>query len=100
MLSKEDNENSSSYDPPQTDLERTLADAWAQATGKARVGRHDNFFAIGGNSLIAIQTLNTLRRLCNTPLSLRSIFDSPTVAELAALAGAATDNQEKEEGVL
>ena len=68
--------------------------------GKTGIGRDDNFFEIGGNSLIAIQILTLLRRRCNTELQLRSFFDAPTIAELAAMVDAANHHEDMEEGVI
>lgn len=90
----------SSDAPPQTDLERTIAGIWMEVMGKTGIGRDDNFFEIGGNSLIAIQILTLLRRRCNTELQLRSFFDAPTIAELAAMVDAANHHEDMEEGVI
>ncbi len=86
--------------PPQTDLERAIAEIWMEVMGKTGIGRDDNFFEIGGNSLIAIQILTLLRRRCNTELQLRSFFDAPTIAELAAMVDAANHHEDMEEGVI
>lgn len=73
-------------DAPQTVLEQAVAETWAQLLGLQRVGRNDNFFDLGGNSLLATQLNNRLRqRFADIELSLRSLFDHPTVAGLAAL---------------
>ncbi|NEE10096.1 hypothetical protein G3M58_27055, partial [Streptomyces sp. SID7499] len=49
------------------------------------IGVHDNFFDLGGESLLAMQLMARLRDRCGAELSLRRIFDAPTAAELALL---------------
>ncbi|MEU4221985.1 condensation domain-containing protein, partial [Actinoplanes sp. NPDC026623] len=74
----------SAYVAPRTDLERRLAVIWARALGVDRVGVHDDFFALGGNSLRAVRTaarIATTERLLVTGAQ---IIATPTVAELAA----------------
>ncbi|AXE88333.1 Gramicidin S synthase 2 [Streptomyces sp. Go-475] len=68
---------------PRTGLERTLADAWAQVLGLAEVGVHDNFFALGGDSLLAIRAVARCRR-AGVRLTVRQLLSEQTVAALAA----------------
>ncbi|MBL3945345.1 hypothetical protein FH719_24165, partial [Bacteroides thetaiotaomicron] len=51
------------YEAPQGETERTLAALWSDLLGVERVGRHDNFFALGGHSLIAVQLIERLRQI-------------------------------------
>ncbi|BBB02296.1 putative polyketide synthase [Actinacidiphila reveromycinica] len=75
------------YVEPRDDLERTVARAWAAVLGIDRVGAHDDFFDLGGESLLAMQLVTRLREELDVALSVRSFFDAgePTVAVLAAL---------------
>jgi acyl carrier protein len=77
------------YVEPTTNGERVVAAAWQELLGIARVGRHDDFFALGGHSLLAIQLISRLREVCGVELSVHSLFDGPTVAELAVQVEAA-----------
>jgi pristinamycin I synthase-3/4 len=69
---------------PRTPVEETLAQIWREILGVAQVGIHDNFFELGGHSLLATQVVSRIRKTLKVELPLRSIFDSPTIAELAA----------------
>jgi amino acid adenylation domain-containing protein len=71
------------FSPPETVLERALAEIWVQLLGVKAVGVHDNFFELGGHSLLATQFLSRLRDLFQVELPLREIFQTPTIAGLA-----------------
>jgi amino acid adenylation domain-containing protein len=71
------------YTPPQTPVEELLAHVWAEVLMLDQVGIHDNFFALGGDSLRAIQVIARLRKVLNKELFLSDIFSNGTIAELA-----------------
>ncbi len=71
------------YEAPQGEIELTLAALWAELLGVERVGRHDNFFALGGHSLIAARLLAQIRETFGHEVSIRALFEAPTVAQLA-----------------
>ncbi|PRY30769.1 non-ribosomal peptide synthetase [Pseudosporangium ferrugineum] len=75
------------YEPPAGPVEEALARLWQELLGVARVGRDDNFFALGGHSLLAMQMVNELRTLLRVELPFRSVFESLTLADLAARIG-------------
>ena len=68
---------------PRTPLETTLTAIWAEVLGLQQVGIQDNFFELGGHSLLGMQVLSRLRNSYEVELPLRSLFEAPTVAELA-----------------
>ncbi|NPC71099.1 amino acid adenylation domain-containing protein [Corallococcus exiguus] len=70
---------------PRSPLERTIADAWAQLLRIDRVGVHDSFFELGGNSLLALQCVARLRQAHGLEIPIVQLFQSPTVAQLAAV---------------
>ncbi|MER7482180.1 amino acid adenylation domain-containing protein [Streptomyces sp. NPDC126510] len=72
------------YVTPRPGTEETLATIWAQVLGVERVGARDNFFALGGDSILSIQIVSRARRALGGRFSPRLLFEAPTVAELAA----------------
>ena len=79
------------YSPPQTPVEELLAHIWADVLTLDQVGIHDNFFALGGNSLRAIQMIARLRNVLNKELFVSEIFYNGTIAKLANLLTQRTD---------
>ncbi|MGS2808919.1 amino acid adenylation domain-containing protein [Nocardia sp. MW-W600-9] len=69
---------------PVTAAERAVADTFADLLGVPKVGLDDDFFALGGNSLIATRIAARLGAALDTRVPVRTVFDAPTVAELAA----------------
>ncbi|NQE37105.1 non-ribosomal peptide synthetase [Microcoleus asticus] len=69
--------------PPRTPVEEVLGRIWAEILGLDRVGIHDNFWECGGHSLLAAQVISRIRNTLEIELSLRSLFEAPTIAELA-----------------
>jgi non-ribosomal peptide synthase protein (TIGR01720 family) len=92
------------YAAPQTPTETLLAELWARALGQERVGIHDNFFEIGGDSILSIQIANRAHA-AGVRLTPRQIFQHRTIAELAAVvepvreAGPEAGGGSDEEGV-
>jgi FkbH-like protein/FkbM family methyltransferase len=68
---------------PRTPVEETLAEAWADILRIEQVGIHDDFFELGGDSLLATQILSRLRRNLRIELPFRGFFETPTVEGLA-----------------
>jgi amino acid adenylation domain-containing protein len=74
-----------SYETPRNTVEETLVEMWAEALGIERVGIHDNFFDLGGHSLLVTQLNSRVKERFQIEIALRSMFESPTVATLAQL---------------
>jgi amino acid adenylation domain-containing protein/non-ribosomal peptide synthase protein (TIGR01720 family) len=73
-----------SYTAPRTATEEILAGIWSDVLGVERVGIHDDFFELGGHSLLATQIMSRIRGTFHIELSLRAVFESTSVAALAA----------------
>jgi amino acid adenylation domain-containing protein/non-ribosomal peptide synthase protein (TIGR01720 family) len=78
-------EQYAAYAPPSSPAEEALAAIWCDVLGVARVGRHDNFFALGGDSILSIQVVARAAR-ADLVLTPKVLFRHPTVAELADVA--------------
>ena len=74
---------SDKYVAPRSPIEEILSGIWAQVLKVEKVGIHDNFFELGGHSLLATQIISRIPEAFGTSLSLRSLFKSPTVAQLS-----------------
>jgi amino acid adenylation domain-containing protein len=72
------------YVEPRTPVERGLAEVWRGLLGIDRVGVHDDFFALGGDSLRSIQLIARARTGLGLDLQVRDVFTHPTIAGLAA----------------
>jgi non-ribosomal peptide synthase protein (TIGR01720 family) len=73
---------------PRNPAEEALAQIWARVLNTEMISIHDNFFEIGGDSLLSIQIVAKARQ-AGLQISPKQVFDHPTIAELAAVAGAA-----------
>ncbi|MFK4071137.1 MupA/Atu3671 family FMN-dependent luciferase-like monooxygenase [Streptomyces sp. NPDC029674] len=69
---------------PSSLTEMRLAVLWGEVLGEASVGAHDNFFRLGGNSVLAVALLARIEKEFGRRLSMADLFQGPTVAELAA----------------
>jgi acyl carrier protein len=72
-----------SFATPQTEIELKIARAWQEVLGVETVGMQDNFFDLGGNSLLIIQLYEKLRQVLGTQLQLTELFQYPTISSLA-----------------
>ncbi len=80
------------YEAPQGELELQLADIWQDLLGVQRMGRHDNFFERGAHSLHVLQVLIRTKEHGDTPISVKDIYNCPTLHDLAKrLRGKALD---------
>jgi amino acid adenylation domain-containing protein len=70
---------------PETDLEKRIAEIWMKALDLKQVGITDNFFELGGHSLIATQVIFEINQALQMKLSVRDLFQEPTIAGLSLL---------------
>jgi len=71
--------------PPQTPLELQIADVWNQVLRTDGIGVHDNFFEVGGDSLLAIRLISRLRDAFQIEIAPRSVFEHPTIDGLSVV---------------
>lgn len=75
----------SEFVAPRTEVERRVCAVWAEILRTDRVGVHDSFFALGGDSLTAVQMVSRLRREFTGAVSVRLLFEQPTPEQLARM---------------
>ncbi|ACZ88334.1 non-ribosomal peptide synthetase [Streptosporangium roseum] len=69
--------------PPRTEAEALVAEIWAEVLGLDGIGVHDDFFALGGNSLLAIRVVSRIRAAVDLEIPVDAVFTNPTVERLA-----------------
>jgi mycobactin peptide synthetase MbtE len=83
-------------EPARTDTERTLATVFAELLAIADVGRFDDFFALGGDSILSVQ-MASRARAAGLPVNPRMVFENPTVHQLAAAVDALADTAHEDD---
>ena len=78
----------SAYIAPRDEVEEAVCAVWQEVFGVGRVGVDDNFFDLGGNSLVGIQLMSRLRKNFEIELPMNNLFESPTVAGLSQVIAA------------
>ncbi len=71
------------YEAPANPTEETLSAIWSKLLAIDKVGRNDNFFAMGGHSLMAVQVVARARQAFGVEMPLRAMFDAPTIGQFA-----------------
>lgn len=75
------------YAPPEDERQELIAQVWAELLGIEQPGIHDNFFDLGGNSLIALKVISRLKKTLQREIPVVSLFEGPTIYALAELLG-------------
>ncbi|MDR0809181.1 MAG: amino acid adenylation domain-containing protein, partial [Gemmobacter sp.] len=83
----------SDFAAPRDETEAGLAALWSELLGMERVSIHDNFMELSGNSLLATQVISALHQRFEVDISLRALFENPTIAQLAQEIGRARAEQ-------
>jgi acyl transferase domain-containing protein/thioesterase domain-containing protein/NAD(P)-dependent dehydrogenase (short-subunit alcohol dehydrogenase family) len=76
---------SSDYEAPATESERLLANIWAELLGVRQIGVGDDFFELGGNSLLAVRLFAAIKKRYGVSLPLSTLFEAPSIRPLAEL---------------
>jgi acyl carrier protein len=88
------------YAEPQSALERTIAEIYRDLLRVGRIGLHDNFFDLGGHSLLIVRAHQKLKEALGKEIPVLDLFRFPTVAGLARhLGGEETGNLQKVQGL-
>jgi acyl carrier protein len=82
------------------ETERALAAIWAEVLRRDHVGRDDDFFSLGGNSLLAVRMIGLVHERLGTEVPAQRLMKSRTVAELAEAMAEGADPAAEEEGVI
>ncbi|MBW8687176.1 non-ribosomal peptide synthetase [Chitinophaga rhizophila] len=77
--------SSDSYVAPRTDNEQRLAEIWMKVLGITQVGIHDNFFRIGGDSILSIRLISRVNKVFNVTLTIGQLYEAGTIAQLSVL---------------
>lgn len=80
---------------PETATERAIAEIWKDLLGLPSIGRQDNFFDLGGHSLLLAKVLTSLRPLSRRPLAMLDLFRYPTVQSLAGYLDGSENSPER-----
>jgi len=84
---------------PRNQVEEVLAEIWARLLKREQVGIHDNFFELGGDSILSIQVV-TQAQDAGVHITPRQLFERPTIAELAEVAGTHSAETEADQGAI
>ncbi|NET52034.1 MAG: non-ribosomal peptide synthetase, partial [Merismopedia sp. SIO2A8] len=99
MLMKENTVSETTYVAPRTPVEEELANIWSQVLGIERVGIHDNFLELGGDSIQSIQVVAKVNQV-GIQLTSNQLFEYPTIAELATVVGINPALQAQQEPII
>ncbi|MDZ7949851.1 type I polyketide synthase [Nostoc sp. DedQUE09] len=76
---------SNDYVAPRNEIEEQLADIWQRILGIEKIGIYDNFFEIGGDSLIGIQLIATFNKVFNLNISIAKLYECPNIGSMAKI---------------
>jgi FkbH-like protein len=82
---KQRSDQLSDYVAPKSELEKSICAIWQKVLGIEKIGIHDNFFKLGGQSLLGTRILSRVMQETGVALRLQHLFDAPTVASIADL---------------
>jgi acyl carrier protein len=92
-LPEEDPPAAAAQAPPEGPTEENVAALAEELFGRQGLGRHDDFFELGADSLVAVRLILRLRQAFTIDLPMGAFYDAPTIAGLAALVDAASDGE-------
>lgn len=84
-LAPRDPELQGYYVAPRNEVEQTIAEIWKKLLGIEQIGIHDNYFDLGGNSVLAVRLFAQIKKIFNQKIPLATLIDAPTVEQLASV---------------
>jgi len=84
-VARQEREVRASYVAARTPVEETLVSVWKELLGIAELGVEDNFFDLGGHSLLVTRLMSRVRDAFSVDIPLRPLYEQPTIAKLAEL---------------
>ncbi len=91
-----DKVNKTKFVKPRNEIEKNIAKIGEDLLGIDQMGIYDNFFELGGHSLLATQFISRIKESFNKEISLRALFEKPTIAELAEIIASSEIDKEEE----
>jgi acyl carrier protein len=91
---RQDVGSKSEFIAPRTDFEEMLAEIWRELLNVEKISVHDNFFEIGGHSLLLTQLASRIRKVFDIEIPLRTLFDVPTIEDMTTAIAAYQIEQE------
>lgn len=82
-VKRESFSNSIKYVPPRNETEKKLVEIWQNILDRSRIGIHDSFFELGGNSLKAVRIVSEIQRKFNVKIELEKLLSEQNIEELA-----------------
>jgi acyl transferase domain-containing protein/acyl carrier protein len=84
-IARQDNLGHAATQPTRSDYEKRLLAIWQQVLGIEQIDLYENFFDVGGNSLIALQLISKIRKAFHVQIPITAIFEAPTISAMATL---------------
>ena len=87
------------YEEPLDDIEKELAKIWQELLGIDLIGRTDDFFELGGDSLIAVRMFRSIEKKLGKSIQITSLYDNPTIETIGKIIKTSLDTDEKPQSV-
>jgi len=95
QLEKFQQDSQDSYAEPRTELEQIIVSVWQEILDREKVGIHETFFDLGGNSLLVVQVQDGLTKILNRSIPVTALFQYPTVYTLARYLSQSPNNSKQ-----
>jgi bacitracin synthase 3 len=90
IFSETDLINNEEYEEAQESVEKSLCEIWQEILSVKKIGRNDNFFKLGGHSLLVIKLISRIKKKFTVDIRLIDLFDNPTISEMRNLIQSST----------